>query len=232
MIRNVGTRLLVCAVFPIAALVPVNATKAADGTRRTILVVDNSGSSTFTADQPSADAAARYVGPYVAALEPGHELRMISVGESGIAVRPIDIRAIVGQHRANSSKRLGAQFAGYFRALPNANIKESPSTSLIDFFESLEPVCATAPTNIIVFTDGIEWSTTVDGRAFARGSVQLPKPTGEYLSGCQVSMLGLGQLRGSASPDGLQRRLSAQWQKFLKAAGAAPVTTAGSLFDL
>jgi len=204
---------------------------AGDMPRRTIIAVDTSGSSTFTVDQPSAEAAATHVERYVAALDHPHEVRMISVGEIGRSNRTIDIRATVTNHRATSAKRLAMEFGGYFRALPTMNIKEGATTSLVQFFQSLGSVCARAPTKVIVFTDGLEWSSIVDGRAFAKGAVGLPKPNGLFLAGCSVEMNGVGEVRGSSNSDGLEQRLIPQWKSYLDAAGADHVVVTGSFFD-
>ena len=231
--RITKAKLLISSALAVAITVPLTAypASASDAPRRTILAVDTSGSSTFIADQPSADAAARYVERYIAGLAPPHELRMISVGETGMAKRTIDIRATVTDRRASSPKRVAAEFGGYFRALPTAGIRVSGSTSLIAFFESLEPVCSAGPTAIIVFTDGLEFSSQIDGRAFARGAIDLPKPGSAFLAGCRIEMLGIGQLRGTANADGLEARLIPQWRKFLEAAGADAVVVTGGFFD-
>lgn len=220
------------AVFVVlASLVTAEPAFGSDGPRRTLMAVDTTRSSTYIADQPSADAAARYVEKYISGLDQPHELRMISVGEVGRGNRTIDISATVTNHRASSAKSLAAAYGGYFRALTSSNIKEGASTSLIQFFQSLETVCAKAPTKVIVFTDGLEWSSTVDGRAFARGAVGLPTPERPFLAGCQVEMNGIGELRSSADSDGLEQRLVPQWTKYLKAAGADQVVVTGSFFD-
>jgi hypothetical protein len=215
----------------LAASLPTTAQSANDAPRRTIIAVDTSGSSTFIVDQPAADAGGLYVERYIAKLDQPHDLRMISVGEVGRGKRTIDISATVTNRRASNPKRLAVEFGGYFRSLPAMNIREGATTSLVEFFTSLEGVCAKAPTMVIVFTDGVEWSSAVDGRAFVNGSIGLPKPTRPFLAGCRIEMNGIGELRSSANSDGLEQRLVPQWKAFLEAAGADSVAVTGGFFD-
>lgn len=198
---------------------------------RTVFAVDVSGTSTFITDQSSADAAARYVQDYVAGLDQPHGLRMVSLGDSGMARRSVDVRATVTNHRASSAQRLAQQFGGYFRSLPGLNIEAQGTTSILDFLHSLEALCAKGDATAILFTDGLEWSSSVDGRAFARGEVTLPEPKTAFLSGCHVEMLGIGQVRSQLDSDGLRNRLVPQWKAYLEAAGADPVVVSGGFFD-
>jgi len=201
---------------------------------RSIIGVDISGSSTFLVDQSSADAAGAFVQDYIASLAAPHELAMVSVGDAGLARRAISVSATVTKSRASSARKLASQFGGYFRALPDlarrGKIEAQGTTSLVDFFRSLEPVCAKGNATIVVFSDGIEWSSTVDGRAFAAGKASLPEPERAFLKGCEVRLLGVGQLRSSLDSNGLAARLEPQWRAFLTAAGAEPVSVTGGGF--
>lgn len=200
-----------------------------------MLAVDISGSSTFLFDQRSADAAGAYVETYVAGLDAPHDLRMVSVGDAGLARRAIDITATVTENRASSARRLAPQFGGYFRALPGlvqrGEIAPQDTTSLIAFLHDLKPVCAAGKAAVIVFTDGVEWSAAVDGRALVAGTASLPKPDSAFLQGCSVTMLGVGQVRSTLSSDGLEERLAPEWTRYLTEAGAAPVSVSGGFFS-
>lgn len=223
------TALSLCSILNVAS------PAVAQETPRTIFGVDVSGSSTFLVDQNSADAAGAFVEKYIAALAPPHALIMTSVGDAGLARRSIDIRAIVTKSRASSARKLASQFGGYFRSLPGlverGKIAAQDTTSLIAFFHSLEPVCAAGDATVLVFSDGLEWSATVDGRALAAGKKALPKPESAFLKGCQVKLLGVGQLKSAFDGDGLAERLIPQWRAYLTAAGAEPVTVIGSGFS-
>lgn len=218
-------------LFLLAAASPV----AAQETPRTIFAVDVSGSSTFLVDQHSADAAGAFVENYVAGLEAPHDLVMVSIGDAGLARRIIDVKATVTKRRASSAKRLAPLFGGYFRGLPGmakrGEIAAQGTTSLIAFLYSLEPVCAAGNTTVMAFTDAIEWSSTVDGRAFAAGKVTLPEPGSAFLKGCHVTLLGVGQVRSTLESNGLAARTIPQWRAYLTAAGADPVTVIGDGFS-
>ena len=81
-----------------------------------------------------------------------------------------------------------------------------------------------------MFSDGLEWSSIVDGRAFAAGKVTLPEPGGTFLKGCHVQLLGVGQAKHDLDSDRLATRLVPQWRDFLTEAGAETVTVIGSGF--
>ena len=155
---------------------------------------------------------------------------MISVGDVGMANHSISVRATVTNHRASSARRLATHFDGLFRSLPTLQLTEDKTTSLVEFFQSLEGACASAPTQVIVFTDGIEWSAAVDGRAFVAGKATLPEPKRPFLKGCRVEMHGVGQLRKGSRSDSLQH-VAPQWRSFLEAAGADAVKVTGAFFD-
>ncbi|WP_421929763.1 hypothetical protein [Neoaquamicrobium sediminum] len=201
---------------------------------RTVIGVDVSGSSTFLHDQLSADAAGGFVKSYIAGLDHPHGLTLISVGDAGIGPRIIHIRATVTANRASSARKLAPEFEGYLRSLPSlvrdGKIAEQGTTSLVDFFHSLEPVCAAGNASVILFSDGIEWSSTVDGRDFVTGKIGLPQPDRRFLAGCEIRLLGVGNVRRQMSSGGLEARLVPQWREFLTAAGGEPITVSGSGF--
>ncbi|MCB1470706.1 MAG: hypothetical protein KDK08_26945 [Rhizobiaceae bacterium] len=215
----------------LAATIPA----AAEEMPRTLLGVDVSGTSTFLVDRTSANAAGSYVEKYISGLDHPHELTMISVGDAGLARRLIEIRAMITARRASSARRVAPQFGGYFRSLPDhvkrGTISPQNTTSLIDFFHSLEPFCKAGNATAILFSDGLEWSATVDGRAFAAGKIGLPKPSTAFLEGCEVRLLGVGQVKSEMESGGLATRLVPQWRDYLRAAGADPVVVVGSGFS-
>ncbi len=221
-------------VIGIAAVLVCGSPASPAEITRTIFGVDISGSSTFLVDQGSAEAAGAFVEKHVAGLDAPHELRMVSIGDTGLARRVIDVRATVTNSRASSARTLAPQFGGYFRGLPamaeSGRIAPQDTTSLVAFFQSLKPACAVGNTTVIVFSDGVEWSATVDGRAFVAGQVSLPKPEGMFLTGCSVTLLGVGSLKSSLNSDALEQRLIPQWETFLADAGADAVVVTGGLF--
>lgn len=206
----------------------------AESPPRSIFGVDISGTSTFLHDPRSANAAGAWVENYVAGLDAPHDLRMVSIGDVGLAHRLIDIAARVTDMRATSAARLAPEFGGYFRSLPGlaaaGQLDVQGTSSILEFFYSLESVCEMGNATLVLFTDGLEWSSMIDGKAFMEGTVGLPTPDRPFLTGCNVIMHGVGQLKSTFSSDGLEARLVPEWRAFLEAAGAAPVTITGSGF--
>lgn len=206
----------------------------AESPPRSIFGVDISGTSTFLHDPRSANAAGAWVENYVAGLSAPHDLRMVSIGDAGLAHILIDIAARVTDMRATSAARLAPEFGGYFRSLPGlaaaGQLDVQGTSSILGFFYSLESICEKGNVTLVLFTDGLEWSSMIDGKAFMEGTVGLPTPDRPFLTGCTVIMHGVGQLKSTFSSDGLEARLVPEWRAFLEAAGAAPVTITGSGF--
>ncbi len=218
----------------VTAVLSVAEVAAAETPPLSVLAVDISGTSTFLHDPRSAEAAGAWIERYIAGLEAPHDLRMLSLGDAGLAHRQIDVAATVTELRATSAARLAPEFGGYFRSLPqltaDGKIDVQGTSSILAFLHSVEPVCQQGNVTVVLFTDGLEWSSTVDGKAFFEGSVGLPTPDRPFLTGCSVIMNGVGQLKASFSSDGLEERLVPEWRTFLEAAGATSVTVTGSGF--
>lgn len=218
----------------VTAVLSIAEVAAAETPPLSILAVDISGTSTFLHDPRSAEAAGAWIERYIAGLEAPHDLRMLSLGDAGLAHRQIDVAATVTELRATSAARLAPEFAGYFRSLPqlaaDGKIDVQGTSSILAFLHSVEPVCQQGNVTVILFTDGLEWSSTVDGKAFFEGSVGLPTPDRPFLTGCSIIMNGVGQLKASFSSDGLEERLVPEWRTYLEAAGATSVTVTGSGF--
>lgn len=225
------TRFIAALIFVLLTL--ISSTALAEEAM-TMFGIDISGTSTFLVDQNSANAAGAFVERYIAGLEAPHALALVSVGDEGLARRTINIRATVTKHRATSPRRLAPQFGGHVRSLPRlfaeGKIPAQNTTSLIAFFQSLEPVCKRGNATAIVFSDGLEWSAAVDGRAFAAGKIGLPKPATAFLKGCDVQLLGVGQVKEGLEAGGLAERLIPVWRDYLTEAGADTVTVIGSGF--
>jgi len=221
----------------LTALIAVAAPVVAEETSpRTVIGVDISGTSTFLVDQTSADAAGALVENYIKGLGHPHRLRLISVGDAGLGRRAIDVSATVTNRRASSARRLAPEFGGHLRSLPalveRGVLVPQNTTSLIEFLRSLESICAGGNATAIIFSDGLEWSSVVDGRAFAAGKIGLPKPERPFLAGCHVKLLGVGQVKSELESGGLAERLIPLWRDYLSAAGADPVVVIGSGFSL
>lgn len=208
---------------------------ADDNVASTMFATDISGSVGHLFNQGVANEIAVYVENYIAQLDHPHRLTMVSFGEPGLAHRVINISATLSDRRASNAETLSRQFAGYFRSLPElverGDLLPQDTTSIVEFLQAIEPVCARGETRIILFTDGVEWSATVDGPLLMSGAINLPTPSGKFLRGCRIEMIGVGQVKGSTTVEGLEQRLIPQWEKFFEAAGATSFLVYGSFFN-
>jgi hypothetical protein len=192
----------------------------------TIIGLDISDSAPLALSQAIANKVAGTIEAHIRDLPPGHRIRILSMGDSGVAKREIDYRQEIGT-KARSKARIVAQDIGArIRSIPGmvkaGKLSQQTSTNLVEFLHSLKSLdCHAEQVNVILVTDGIEWSSRVDGRQIIAGTAKIPAPSGRVLDGCSVDMYGVGQQRGDWNSDGLYDRLEPQWRAFLEEAGAS-----------
>lgn len=221
-------------IFLITAwLVQPGSARAADNDPLTVFAVDISLSSPFLSKEGAAGKFADYARSIIRQLKPGHELQITTLGIPGFETQ-INLKARVGNESRTKARVLADGAAKVIGSIPDRyNAGEFPGqnfTSIVDFLESFDAYdCKAKPVHLIVGTDGVEWTPTFDGQAFAAGKLPLPQPATAFLEGCRVTMVGVGADLSVAS-DRLYGRLQPQWAAYLKAAGAVEVKIAGTRF--
>lgn len=213
---------------PVALL--ASTTLAASGEPKSLLVVafDISDSAPVAINEALANDAASRIQWLVANLEPGDEVKLRSLGMAGLAVTQISIDIALGRKPRTRPDKIAPVVGNLIRSFParvqRGELKIQNQTNIIGFLEALSPSldCERQPTHIVIFSDGIEWSTQVRGNDLVSGKADLPPPSGPILQGCDVEMRGVGQQTAALGTDSRWfPRLRSQWTQFFEAAGVS-----------
>lgn len=192
------------------------------------IIVDISNSVPVTSDQNVARAAGAYIQKKVAHLNPGDVVKIRSLGEAGIAAEQININVTLGKKARQRPERLASQIGQIINGLPSlvegGDLELQTRTNIIGYLEAIGPSlnCQSNPVHLIFLTDGIEYSTRVNGNELLAGKAHLPAPSGAYLTGCTAEIRGLGQLASHYKTDSRWLPLlTKEWTRFFEQAGAS-----------
>lgn len=189
---------------------------------------DISDSGPLTGTKNIARDAGKTVQKIVSDLEPGDDVWLRSIGFAGAAEAQIKIDVTLGRKARSRPDRiapaLGKLVASFPDRVARGELQVQTRTNIIGFLEALAPSlnCQRVDTRIVLFTDGIEWSTQVKGSDLLTGKTDLPAPSAKILAGCTVEMRGVGQLAKKFRTDSRWfPLLRAQWTRFFEEAGVA-----------
>ncbi len=193
------------------------------GSAKTLnIALDVSASVPLIHQDAAAAAVAAYLKKRVNELELGDQIEVKFVGEYGAGenFRQLSLR-ISRQNRASEvASAVERIVAGLPRMQRDSKIRPQEATNLIGYLEdqATRLRCDEQPTEIIMITDGIESSTLVDGLSLVTGKSKLPAPSSPILSGCLMTMIGIGQINGGGGPM-ITRNLVAAWTTWAAQAG-------------
>jgi hypothetical protein len=204
-----------------------DAAQASDQIARQIHAFDMSESYLVAVHDRSAEAAGRIVARHVASLSPGDEVWFRSFGLAGAMDREISVTVTMGSRVQERPSRMAPVIGNLVASIPErvrrGELSVQNRTNIIGFLQatgaSLD--CQTIRTTLVLFTDGIEWSTQVRGDALLAGTASLPAPSARFLEGCHVEMRGLGQVSDTATDSRWFPILRDEWSAFFEAAGVA-----------
>ena len=193
-----------------------------------LFVFDMSDSAPVAINLNVARSTGNYVQSFISGMKPGDTIKIRTLGTAGIAAQQLYINAKLGKKANNRPRRIAPQIGNLVRSLPQrvkrGEIKIQHRTNIVGFLEALGPSldCQKVLTTIVIFSDGIEWSTQVRGDDLLSGKKGLPAPSGAILRGCIVEMRGLGQQNIKMGTDSRWfPLLHTQWTKFFTAAGVS-----------
>jgi hypothetical protein len=175
----------------------------------------------------SAQAAGAVVARQVASLSPGDEVWLRSFGLAGVMDQEINVTVILGSRVQERPRRIAPQIGNLVGSIPervrSGQLSVQNRTNIVGFLSSISTSldCQARPTTLVLFTDGIEWSTQVRGDQLLAGTASLPAPSGAILEGCHVEMRGLGQVSDTATDSRWFPILQEQWSTFFEIAGVA-----------
>lgn len=204
----------------IAASLVVSVLLVTPASAKTLTVaLDVSGSNPLVSDERYAVVAAAYVREQIAALQPGDVVSLHTLADRSIANFPSEHIQITRQNRAD---KVGAQIAQFMTTMPSRHFEGQESTNILAFLAFGQFDCGDGG-SVLLVTDGIESSSEMNADRLLDGR-PLPRPDKNLLSGCAVTMFGLGQ----SAPGG---ELLPQQIKHIRAAWAAWMTVAGAHFN-
>lgn len=177
--------------------------------------IDESVSNPLVLSEVHAKGAAQYVRSQITALQPGDWVRVRSLGDRSSAHFASETIRIT---RSNRADKVADMVARYVASLPTIPLAGQNETNILAFLEFGQFDCANAG-RILLLTDGIESSATVDERSLFAGKA-LPPPEANALTGCEITMFGFGQSRDGSIPPQVIKTLRTAWVTWMKAAGA------------
>ncbi len=220
--------ILIYSVATATLLLGSSVTANAKQQNTVVFAFDISDSAPVAINPNIARSAGNYVQEYILGMKPGDVVKIRTLGTAGVAAQQVYINAKLGKKANSRPRRIAPQIGKLVRSLPqrvkSGAIKIQHRTNIMGFLEALGPSldCQKSPTTIVIFSDGIEWSSQVNGNELLSGKKELPAPSGLILKGCIVEMRGLGQQNIRLGTDSRWfPLLRTQWKKFFTAAGVS-----------
>ena len=192
-----------------------------------VAAFDMSDSYLVAVHDRSAQAAGAVVADDIAALSVGDAVWLRSFGLAGVMDREINVTVTLGSRVQERPRRIAPEIGNLIASIPErvrgGQLTVQNRTNIIGFLDAIGASldCRTRPTTLVLFTDGIEWSTQVRGDELLAGTASLPAPSGRFLEGCHVEMRGLGQVSDTTTDSRWFPILRDQWAAFFEAAGVA-----------
>jgi hypothetical protein len=213
------SRVLLCyfcllSVHLTTPLLHASAEQPAQASQITIFL-DTSGSSPLPASVPFADQAASFVANRITQRGMiGDKIAIYKIGGRSIQNLVPNIVSIT--HKARPAKV--AQAVGKaIASIPNSPELVEDSTSALYTVEVANISCV-GRSEVIIITDGLDTGPESDMNGVLSGTSQFRAPPSRYLTGCRVTLLGVGA--GSNLTADQHAHLKAAWKTYIQAAGA------------
>jgi len=196
---------------------------ASSATAKTLLIVlDISTSVPLVYDDSFARNAGTFTKNKVAKLSLGDSVNIRLFGEYGAATNNKTLSfKISRKHRPSD---VASAVYKIISAIPQAvrtgKITPQTSTNLLGYLEdeSYRISCSKSPTEILILSDGVEASIYVSPQELVTGKKNLPYPKTKILSGCNLTMVGIGKMQKGSSPT-VTTNVIAAWRNWSKKAG-------------
>ncbi len=182
------------------------------------IAVDVSGSNPIVTSKAYSAIIAKRIAQQIMELGIGDSVSFRTFGHLDLDnLQQYDVRLTRRARPVAVAKRI----AQFIISIPDGRIAPQGSTEIIAHLEWSEYNCA-AGDMIILATDGIETGSQVPNPdKLLSGKIGLPKPMTEgYLSGCTVTILGIGKTATGSWPSVNVKYLIGAWQQYLKTSGA------------
>lgn len=164
-----------------------------------------------------AELAAAKAARIVSNMHLGDRVRVQAFGERSLGnMKTLDLQI---SHQARPPQAAQA-IAALIRGIPDAEIAGQNWTQITRYLSVVGDFDCPAGDHILIITDGIESTPDFSERDFLAGRTPLPTPQAGILSGCKITMFGIGVSAGGMLDASRQDRLIAQWRNFAASAGA------------
>lgn len=201
-------------LLSVAALSMLSLTAPYSAHAKTVHVaIDLSGSNPLLAHANFAHVASNYVTEQIAPLKSGDVVRVQTFGARNDPANMLDALYEIDRHKR--PKDVGAVIAQYIRSLPTRPNIAQGATNILAFLEFHPGFDCANDDHIVLLTDGLESSSTVNALALAEGKAQLPEPD-ISLKGCTLTFYGLG----AGLPPEIVKNVRKAWQNWAEKAGA------------
>jgi len=191
--------------------------------------VDASGSTALIASPLYADAVVRRAGDEVMQTQLGDSVRVINFGDRRVdnAVPVLSLKSGYRMRLPAVRKQLEASLTGLMTK--NRAAGGQGETDLI-YSLSASGITCTPRSRIVILSDMLQHDARYDlGRDLAEAKpLSLPKPPTRFLTGCSVSVVGIGMAPTGGGKDAQTlpadqvQKLTAAWRDYFEAAGVRP----------
>ena len=206
-----------------AAVLALQSANALAAEQEVLVALDISKSNSFITDQAVAARAASLLANVIEDLSRADTVKIRTVGDYGMGANPLRLDLVVS--RKTPARKIADTVERLVGALPSlvkqGRVQASNTTQISAFLidEARSLACTGETGHIYLLSDGIEASHATDPKALVAGNADLPEPPKDVLSGCQLTMLGIGETVSGANPS-QTRNLIAAWQEWSAQAGA------------
>jgi hypothetical protein len=209
-------KLLILAALLAATLSLSNANADENETQYFIVAPDLSGSASLLTNDDFTKAAIGRVKQEIMTLKKGAWVHIKPFGDGRFddANRKIRISS-----KAATPEFVSSLVANTLNEIRAKAGQGQSSTNLLAFLELEELHCETDASHIYLLSDSIEHSLDVSGEALLNGSQALPEPDEGLLSGCKVTIIGLGNVSTGLLLRKQRKHLEKAWRDWFTKAG-------------
>jgi hypothetical protein len=184
--------------------------------------LDLSGSVPLVVNPAFANRVADYLRSSILKLRTDDRVKLQTFGVYGMVhnSRRLDITI----SRRDRAPQVAETVYAIVRSVPqlvrNSKIEVQGETNILGYLESEAHLlnCASEPTEIVLVSDGVENSALVRDQDLISGKKKLPNLPENLLTGCSMTILGIGQVaQGASAP--FAQKLIAAWTEWARSAG-------------
>lgn len=177
------------------------------------LAIDLSGSNPLLSHENYAYVASDYVAEKIRQLKSGDKVEVQGFGARGEPANMLNQTYEIS--RRVRPEAVAAATTQFIRSLPSRKGISQGATEILGWIELHSDFGCPQGSHILILTDGVESSATMQAQKLAEGKAVLPEPD-VSLSGCSLTFYGVG----AGLPTHMAKNIRAAWQTWAQNAGA------------